>query len=628
MEHSAFGLAGVIVLGIFAQWLAWRFNLPSILLMLLAGFLVGPVTGLLDPDHVLGEAQFPFVSIAVAIILFEGGLSLKLSDLRPVRNVVVNLVSIGALVTWILAAVAAIYLLGLNTQLAMLFGAILVVSGPTVIIPLLLQIRPIGKVGSVIKWEGIVNDPVGAVLAVLVFEAIRVGDIQEASNHVLFGLTNTVLIGSAFGVFGALILIILLRNYWVPDILQNAVTVMTVVGVHAASNGFQEESGLVTVTLMGVIMANQRYVDIKHIIEFKENLRVLLIAMLFIILAARLRLEDLQYINFNGLLFLLVLIFIVRPAAVALSTIRSELSMNERLFLAWMAPRGIVAAAVSSIFAVQLSQNGMAGAEQLAPLTFLVIVGTVAIYGLTAVPVGRWLKVAQPNPQGAIIAGAHDWARKIGQVLQGEGYDILMIDTNQTKIDAARQAELPTLNANIASDYLLDEIELVGIGRLLALTSNDEVNSLAALHFREIFGRAEIYQLPTRAVKGAEAFSRPLQGRLLFDRKMNYPELNSRFEDGGQIEKVTLTEEFDYQCFHEFYGDQAWPLFLITETGALLIFTTEQILVPMPGQILIFLVDASLVGMLDQAKKQEYHLTPLLPETTELVDGMGSVQNN
>jgi hypothetical protein len=317
------------------------------------------------------------------------------------------------------------------------------------------------------------------------------------------------------------------------------------------------------------------------------------------------------------------LIFIVRPAAVALSTLRSELSMNERLFLAWMAPRGIVAAAVSSIFAVQLSQNGMAGAERLAPLTFMVIVGTVAVYGLTAVPVGRWLKVAQPNPQGAIIAGAHGWARQIGQTLQTEGYDILMIDTNQAKIDAARQADLPTLNANIASDYLLDEIELVGIGRLLALTSNDEVNSLAALHFREVFGRAEIYQLPPRVVKGAEALSRPLQGRLLFEDKMNYPELNSRFEAGGQIEKVTLTEDFDYPCFQEFYGSQACPLFLITETGSLLMFTTDQILVPMPGQTLIFLVDAPLVGMLEQAREQEYNLTPpLLAESTEIVDGV------
>ena len=260
-------------------------------------FVAGPLTGLLNPDDVLGELLFPFVSLSVAIILFEGGLSLKISELRPVRNVVLMLVSVGALVTWLLSAFAGQRLLNLELPLALLFGAILVVSGPTVIIPLIIQIRPIGKVGSVIKWEGIVNDPVGAILAVLVFEAIKTSGLLEARDLVMISLVKSVLIGMAFGVFGAVLIVVLFRNYWVPDFLQNSVSLMIVMGVFTASNIFQTESGLITVTLMGVILANQQYVSIRHIIEFKENLRVLLISALFIILAARLQLTELTFIG-------------------------------------------------------------------------------------------------------------------------------------------------------------------------------------------------------------------------------------------------------------------------------------------------------------------------------------------
>lgn len=603
-ENTLLSLAGIIILGIAAQWLAWRFHLPSILLMLLLGFLVGPVSGLLDPDAVLGPVLFPFVSLSVAIILFEGGLSLKLRELGPIRDVVMNLVTIGAVITWGLTTWAAYVFLDLTLPLALLFGAILVVSGPTVIIPLLIQVRPIGKVGPVIKWEGIVNDPVGAVLAVLVFEALRSGGFQEARNQVLAGLFNTILIGTAFGLLGAIIIVILLRYYWVPDFLQNPVALTIVLGAFTVSNIFQVESGLITVTLMGVILANQKYVSIKHIIEFKENLRVLLISALFIILSARLNLNDLAYVGFNSLIFLGVLIFVIRPAAVLLSTLKSGLHWNERLFLSWMAPRGIVAAAVSSIFALELLHIGYAGAEHLAPLVFLVIIGTVTVYGLTAMPVGRWLKVTQPDPQGVLMAGAHNWAREIAQLLKGEGFTVLLIDANQANIEAAHLADLPALQANIMSDYLLDDIELVGIGRLLALTSNDEVNALAVLHFRELFERAELYQLSPKVIKGTEAISRPLQGRLLFGRGITYSEFSRRFVEGAKIEKVTLTDEFDYADFQAFYEDKALPLFLITETGDLFVFTVDQELTPQPGQTLISLVDTTMANKLSEAMQE------------------------
>ncbi len=593
-EDLLFGIASIIILGIGAQWLAWRFGLPSILVLLVFGFIAGPVADFLHPDEILGDLLFPIVSGAVALILFEGGLSLKLRELKTTGHVVRNLVTIGALVTWGISAAGAYFILGFELPLALLLGAILVVTGPTVIIPLLRHVQAVGRISSIVKWEGIVNDPIGAVLAVLVFEAIVATELQVAATTVVISILETILIGLVLGGLTAGLLVLLLRRYWIPDYLQNGVTLMFVLGIFTASNMLQKESGLVTVTLMGVILANQRLASIKHIVEFKENLRVLLIASLFIILAARLKLEDLAYLGWGSLTFLILLVLVARPASIFLSTIRSGLNWREKLFLSWMAPRGIVAAAVTSIFALELAEKaGYAQAELMVPEMFVIIVGTVAIYGLSAVPVGRWLKVAQPNPQGVMIVGAHPWAQTIGTTLQEEGFKVLLVDTNRANIMAARLAGLPAHCASVLSEYIVDEVDLGGLGRLMALTPNDEVNALATLHFMEIFGRAEVYQLSPKEIthKRRETVSPPLRGRLLFGSGMTYARLNQRFRDGAVVKTTKLTEKFDYAAFQARYSNQAVPLFLINELGELVIFTTDNGPLPRPGQVLISLVE-------------------------------------
>jgi hypothetical protein len=365
----------------------------------------------------------------------------------------------------------------------------------------------------------------------------------------------------------------------------------------------QKESGLVTVTLMGVILANQRAASIKHIIEFKENLRVLLIASLFIILAARLELADLAYLGWGSLGFLLLLIFVARPVSIFLSTIRSGLTWREKLFLSWMAPRGIVAAAVTSIFALELAEEaGYVQAELMVPEMFLVIVGTVTIYGLTAAPVGRWLKVAEPNPQGVMMIGAHRWARTLAGALQAEGIKVLLIDTNRGNISAARLEGLPAHCASVLSEYIVEEVELGGLGRLMALTPNDEVNALATLHFIETFGRAEVYQLSPKesAHKRRETVSPPLRGRLLFAEGMTYARLNERFRAGATVKSTKLTDKFGYSDFQALYGGQALPLFLIDELDELIIFTDDNGPVPRPGHTLISLIDNNVEPSADQ----------------------------
>jgi NhaP-type Na+/H+ or K+/H+ antiporter len=480
-EQLLIALTSIITLGIAAEWLAWRIHLPSILILLIFGFVAGPITGFLDPDAMLGDLFFPIVSISVAIILFEGGTSLRLKELHKIGGVVRNLVTVGAVLTWILSAGAARYVIGLEPAPAALLGAILVVTGPTVIVPLLRHVKPVHQVASTVKWEGILIDPIGAVLAVLVYQAVLVGEVQAATAAVLLVLLKTVAVSVALAAIGTGLLVILMDRDWAPDFLQSPLALMVVVTTFAVSNIFQTESGLLTATLMGLALANQKAVEVKHILEFKENLRVLLISSLFIILAARLQVSDLQQLGLPHLAFLAALIVVVRPLAVALSTLRSDFNWRERALISWIAPRGIVAAAVASIFALRLAEAGYAGAEQLVSVTFIVIIGTVIVYGSSAAPVARWLGLAQADPQGILLLGAHPWARAIAAELKDEGVPVRLVDTNYANISAARMAGLPVYYGNALTEGALDNIDLQGIGRMLALTANDEVNSLAAL---------------------------------------------------------------------------------------------------------------------------------------------------
>ena len=591
-ENFLIGLSAIIVLGIVAQWIAWRIQVPSILVLLVTGFLAGPVTGFIDPGKLLGDSLFPIVSISVAIILFEGGLSLHFPKLKGVEDVVRQLVSTGVIVTWVTASAAAYLLLDLSLSLSILLGAILVVTGPTVVIPLLQHLRVVNRIGSVARWEGIINDPIGASLAVLVFEVIQTSAGESVTTVILSGFIKTTFLGIGLGFVGAVIMVLFMKKYWIPDYLQSPFALMMAVFVFAVSNYFQHESGLLAVTMMGIFLANQKYVTIQHIAEFKENLRVLLISGLFILLAARLQISSLSYINLNSFIFLAVLIFVARPLAVWLSTIRSQLNWKERVFLFWMAPRGIVAAAVSSVFALALLEGNHQQAVVLVPLTFLVIIGTVTFYGLTAAPVARWLGLAKSNPQGVIFVGAHDWARAMARELQDTGIQVLLADSNYQNISSTRIEGLPTYYGNILSESAIDEIDTSGLGRLIALTANDEVNSLAALHFMEIFERAEVYHLPENTKRGGSKseVSRILKGRTLFGNDINYDTLSNLFSDGAELKSTPLSEEFDYQDFRKHYKNSYIPLFLVDEDGNLTVIATDNTPTPEPGQTLISLI--------------------------------------
>jgi len=345
---------------------------------------------------------------------------------------------------------------------------------------------------------------------------------------------------------------------------------------------------------MGIVMANQRAVSVKHIMEFKETLRVLFISTLFVMLAARLTADDVKYVtNFASLGFLLVIFFIARPLSVFISTLWSDLNFKEKVFLSWMAPRGIVAAAVSSVFALRLSQAGLPEAVHLIDLTFLVITATVVVYGLTAFPLAKKLGIANPNPQGVLIVGAHAWARNIAAFLHENGYQVSPVDSNWANVSSARQDGLKAYYENVVLEDVSQDIDLDGLGKLLALTPNDEVNSLAALRFIEFFGRSNVYQLPRQTkfrTVSEQTIPKHLSGRLLFSSDATYGNIARRFSQGAVLKKTPLTEEFTYKSFKERYGDKAMPMFLIRENGDLVPFAQDNVPTPIAGQQLVALV--------------------------------------
>ncbi len=589
-QTAQLAIGAVIGLGAAAQWLAWRLRVPSILFLLLFGFLAGPVLGWIKPHLLFGDLLLPLVSIAVALILFEGGLSLNFHEIRSTAGVIALLVSVGAGITWLLAGLAAYFLLGLEPKLAALLGAILTVTGPTVVLPLIRDIRPKGAVAALLKWEGIVIDPIGALLAVLVFETVRQG-ASLAGNSMLSAVLKTVAGGCGIGLLAALILVFAIRRFWVPDYLQATFTLMLVVVAFVSSNLVQAESGLLAVTVMGVALANQPFADTRQVLEFKENLRVFLLSAVFILLSAGIRLDDLRLIGPGVIAFVVLLIVVVRPACVAVSTIGSGLGWRQRAFLACIAPRGIVAAAVTAVFALELRQSGHPQAGLLVPIVFATIIATVLFYGLCGAHFARWLKLSDSNPQGLLLVGANHFARQIAAALQPRGLRVLMVDTNAGEIAWAESRGLTAFHGSILSEDVRERLDLTGIGRLLALTPNDELNLLACDQFARLFGRASVFRLPPRQGQDPKATPhRHMAGRELFSPSADFWRIESLGNAGARIVAIRPTSTAPAAPPASGPDDAFLPLFVTMEPGpSLQVVTAGERPTPRAGQTLFVL---------------------------------------
>lgn len=563
----------VLVLGIVAQWISWWLKLPSILLLLLIGIVAGPVTGLLNPDDAFGELLFPMVSMGVAVVLFEGALTLRFRDISGHGRVVSSLISWGAVLNWLLITAGTWYFTDLPWLLSLLFGALVVVTGPTVIVPLLRTVRPTPNISNILRWEGILIDPIGALLAVLVFEYIA-ADVKGGS---LWVLVQEIGVGVISGALAALALAAVLRRHLVPEYLQNVVTLALVLAVFSFANHFAPESGLLAVTVMGVWLANTKGLDMENILTFKESLSTLIISVLFITLAARVDLVTLLSVGWISI-GIIVVILAARQIVVWLATIGSELSWQEKALIAWVAPRGIVAAAVASLFAIKLGDLGYAEADLLSVLTFMVIIVTVLLNSFTAKPLARFLGVMEEEPRGILIVGANAVARAIGKALKEKGYRIKITGTSWSECQAARMEGLDTYYGNPVSAHADQHLDLLGIGRVLAMSRRPALNTLACLKYRNEFGHNRIFTLRTSAEKDGSEKNRVndrYRAPRLFHESLTLEKLSSLIGQGAEIKSTRFSEEFGWNEYHETYGKEAIPLFALDDQQKLRAFTDQ-----------------------------------------------------
>lgn len=570
MSDPAIQLAALVVAAVAAGWLADRLRIPAILPLLAVGLLAGPGFRLIDPDALFGDLLTSAVGLAVGVILFEGGLSLRLSELDGSQRAIWGLVTVGVATTWLLGSVAAVLLFDMSVGVAVVLGAILVVSGPTVVGPILQTVKPSRKVGSILKWESIFIDPIGAMLAVLAFDVVIAGADGPGLGALTGEVALFIVAGAATGTAVATVSVFVLRRHWVGEHLISLFGLAMALIAFMVADVFAHESGLLATTVLGLILSNHHRVRTEPLVRFSEVLRVLLIGILFIVLSARLTREQLSTLGAGAVVFIVVLVVVARPLATWISTFGSGLEWREKGLLAGVAPRGIVAASIASVFGVELESAGIRGAELLTPLVFAVIVATVLIYGFGAGPLARLLGLARRGQEGVLVLGAGVVELAIAEALADADVDVILATVNRNDERRARMLGLRTFYGNVLNDDIDLRLEMSGIGRFMALTPNDEVNTLGARRFEEVFGGGEIYQLPpTSPPPGVETMSSELGGRGLFHPDFEYAHLRRILEDDG-VHKTALSEKFDKPTFLERHGPDLVPLMAVRD-GRLLV---------------------------------------------------------
>ncbi|PWJ34145.1 cation:proton antiporter [Sediminitomix flava] len=600
-----FEIAGLLVLGFFAQWLAWRIKVPAILPLIIVGLVFGPISSLFTPtgeklidgDRIFqGERLFDVVSISVGLILFEGGLTLKFKEVKSLATVVRNMIFYGSVVTLIGGALAVHNIMGFSYQIAFLFGALIIVTGPTVIGPILRNVKPNDKISTILKWEGILIDPVGALIAILIYEFIVSGKPNE--YFTLFALktfATTVVAGVFVGGLFAWFLYKILTNKLLPYYLRNTVVLGIVIMAFALADILHAESGLLAVTILGMILANLKIEGLKEILSFKADVVLILISFLFVMLSSRMDMADLEKLmNWESLLLFLVIVLVLRPLVVFLSAIKSELNLREKIFISFICPRGIVAAGVASIFTVKMVDlAGQAGlspkivedAQMLLPLTFMTIVGTVIIQGLLAKQVANALGVTRKKPNGILFLGAGETARTIAKYLKGKGIPVMLGDTAKSNVNECRTSWLPVYEGSLFSDEGLEEMDFSKFGKLFAMTSNTDINVLGNRIIGKEIGDGNVYRLASKRELEITNLENPKN--LLFHGKYDFISLTQAFRRRTKIQEVGVNTQEDLEKILEEKSDSIIPLLIVHEKNAFPV--TEDLVEIKEGSTLAFL---------------------------------------
>jgi CPA1 family monovalent cation:H+ antiporter len=541
-----------------------------------------------------GDLLFPLVSLAVAVILFEGSMTLRFSELQESGTTVRNLVTVGAVITWLITSLATHFFIGFDFKLALLFGAVIVVTGPTVIVPMLRTVRPNARISRILRWEGIIIDPLGALLAVLAFNFYVASATAEGSTVAIiaWAFAEIVLVGTGAGLLAGFGLGQALRNYWVPDYLRSVVTLLLVFVVFVIADEMVHESGLLAVTVFGITLANLKDIEIDDILDFKETLSILLISGLFILLAARVDAAALLSVGYGAPLLLATVMLVARPVAVLVSTIGSQLSFKERLLISWIGPRGIVCAAVAALFALRLEALGVPEAAIFVPLAFLIIVGTVVIQGLSSKHVAGWLGVRDPAPSGVLIAGGGLVGRCIAKALKKADIRAVIADSYYENIRQARMDGLDTYFGNPMSEHADRHLEMAGLGKLFAMSARPNQDAVLAMNFRPVFGALNIYELPINAegVTAKHQVATRFRGKHLFGEDVTYNKMAGWLHAGAEIRSTLLTDEYSYESYLDSDKDNCVPLFAFDATGRLRVYTSEPSFEPVAGWRMLGLI--------------------------------------
>lgn len=582
-------LAALIILGILAQWFAWRLKIPAILPLILIGIFVGPVSTLLSDDGTKwlepiwngeeglfpGESLFYFVSLAIAVVLFEGGLTLRKKEVSNIGPIILKLITIAVIVTFVGAGFAAHFIFGLTWQISFLFAALVIVTGPTVIAPILRNIPLKKDISSVLRWEGILIDPIGALVAVLVFEFIRIEDGQDFTSRALMEFGRIVLFGFTFGFAFAHALVYAIKKNVIPHYLLNVVTLAVVIGVFVLADNFAHESGLLAVVIMGMVMGNINLPNLKELLYFKESLSILLVSILFILLAANMQMEEMMLVfNMEALLLFVAIVFVLRPLGVFLSSINSGLNFREKLFISWVGPRGIVAAGIASLFGLRLARQGVPGAEYITPLVFMVVLGTVLLNATTARYVAKLLGVFLKDSKGILIVGASSISRLIAKYLQDNQRHVVLIDSNPDNVRKAQELDIEAIEESVYSDDLSNNIELNDIGYIMAMTGNSDINKTAISKFSKQFGENGAFRVIS-SDEMSNPEKNPTEG--LFSHTDDYIKLTEVSRAYPTIHEARLNSQSHYGGLIEISktDPDIIPLFVKTLSGDLKIIPSN-----------------------------------------------------
>ncbi|MGP4059253.1 cation:proton antiporter [Halobacillus litoralis] len=583
-------------LGVGSQWVAWRFRLPAIVIMSITGLLAGPVFGLMNPEQDFGDLYSPIISLAVAVILFEGSLNLDFKEVKGLGRPVFRIVTFGAFLSWILGSLAAHYVAGLAWPVAFTIGGLFIVTGPTVIMPLLRQAKLKPRPAKILKWEGIIVDPIGALLAVFAFEIIVffMGSNVDPSSLLLFFLA------SAFAVFLGWVcgkgVGWMFETGYVPEFLKSPVVFAVVIACFTVADEIMHETGLLSVTAMGMTLANMHISSIADMRHFKENISLLLISTIFVMLTASLTVETLvEIFNFQIIGFVALMLFIVRPLSIFLSTIGTDLSKAEKLLVGWIAPRGIVALTVASYFASVLAAEGFEDAYILISLTFALVFTTVVAHGFSIGWLAKKLGLSMEGPPGVLIAGGSAFSTGLAKTLEELKTPVLLTDSSWQRLSRARSRGIESYHGEILSEQTEYYLDMTPYEYLIAATELDSYNALVCTTFVPEFGRNNSFQLSLSNREGdnLEDLVHTIGGRVLFQEGASWEELNARVENGYVFRKTNITEQYTFKKYLENIDEHSLLLFAKRYSGKIDFFTPETEYRADSGDVIVSLMPPS-----------------------------------